>query len=303
MNTEIVKQLQLNYWDHCRYLQLKYGLPPRDYYCNELCISKSKNITRTAEGLVIHHNAEGLNVGNLGEPHLAKLYPFEFQKKENLSYCNLIEHLLLHLKINARCCSSFAFPFELKYFFNSLGFFWIGNFINTLFKEQGSAIKWQDNCFRAIYSLFDDYISILKGVLCFLDNNYTGEKRIQIAEGKQLFFDVIDQNIIDFRQSFKERRYTDEKNIKSNYKQIPFIINRIIPDKDTIEILLDGRIIEKSLSELQAEFDYNIKKKCYTDVMCSLGDGSIWSDLVDIVSKPYSLQEENIAVWIKENSD
>ena len=36
---------------------------------------------------------------NLSTKDQAKLYPYEYQTAEYLTYCNLLEHLLLHVKI------------------------------------------------------------------------------------------------------------------------------------------------------------------------------------------------------------
>ncbi len=304
MDSEIVKQLWMNYWEQCAYLQNKYGLPSRDYFCNESCKSKTNSISRTSEGLVIHHNAEGYNSGgNLGNPNLAKHYPFEYQKRENLSYCNLIEHLLLHLKINARCCSEFEYPFEFQYFFNSLGFFWIATLINTLFKEHGSKTKWLGDCFLAIESFFDDYISILKGVLCFLDDNYVGDRNIQFIKGKKLCYDIIDTSNINNLLSSQKDYYVDNKNIKNRQKRIYFTINNVLPDKDIVEIRYDGELVERSLSKYQSYYDLSAQKRKYLTVMCSLEDGTVWTEMMDKLSKPYTSQEKTIACWIKEKND
>ena len=69
---------------------------------------------------------------------MARIQPFEAQKKENLAYCNYIEHLILHLKINANARFIFEEAFEVKYFFNSIGFIWIAGDINCLYKNGGS---------------------------------------------------------------------------------------------------------------------------------------------------------------------
>ena len=116
-----------------------------DYFPNPECNSKNKKVTRTSEGLFCHHIMENI-YGNLGNKHIAKVYPFVAQKKENLVYCNFIEHLILHLKINVNACSEFEYPFEIGYFFSSEGFFWILYDINNLYMNNGSEEKWRNNC-------------------------------------------------------------------------------------------------------------------------------------------------------------
>ena len=62
------------------------------------------DIKRSNEGLQIHHIKECddifIFVSDLSKWENAKNYPEEFQNKENLCYCNLIDHFLLHVKID-----------------------------------------------------------------------------------------------------------------------------------------------------------------------------------------------------------
>lgn len=87
----------------------KYGDVTDDYFKEEsytrFLNGEIKSIThgkykRTREGLVTHHIAEKYEE-NLGNIRFIKNfnYPFELQKKENLVYADLIEHLILHALI------------------------------------------------------------------------------------------------------------------------------------------------------------------------------------------------------------
>jgi hypothetical protein len=89
-----------NYFNACKELQNKYGIPSKPY----MTISKNgkwrktSGIGRTKEGLYIHH------IDEWHFPLLCKLknaqnYSFELQHPQNLCYCNLIEHLALHFLI------------------------------------------------------------------------------------------------------------------------------------------------------------------------------------------------------------
>ena len=62
------------------------------------CRSRSKKISRTKEGLYCHHMDEDKGFC-LSEVSSALPQPFESQKKERLVYCNILEHLILHIKI------------------------------------------------------------------------------------------------------------------------------------------------------------------------------------------------------------
>ena len=230
MNDEIVKQLKMTYDELCKYLQGKYGLPVCDYFTNEKCVTKPKRITRTSDGLLIHHIAERINgTGPLSNPYFAKRCPFEYQRKENLTFCNYIEHLILHLKINAeRYLSSEFTNLAFANFFRTSGLLIITLDINLLFKSNGSTVEWKNNCYLVIKPFISDYVSILKGTLCFLENYYPGDK-------------------------------------------------------------------EKNKDRISTE-----KESCIKD-MCSNYDGSVWDELLDKLTKPFTEEEKQIACWIKES--
>lgn len=97
-SNELKKEMNMKYEELTLYLQNKYGKPSRAYFRTTTCKSKSP-ITRGNEGLYIHHIKE-TEVDNLAQPEQAIEYPWEWQLPENLCYCNLLEHLLLHIHIN-----------------------------------------------------------------------------------------------------------------------------------------------------------------------------------------------------------
>ena len=53
---------------------------------------------RTKEGLFAHHKMEDRMV-MLSEKLIAMMFPFEWQQKHNIVYCDYLEHLLLHVLI------------------------------------------------------------------------------------------------------------------------------------------------------------------------------------------------------------
>ena len=102
INMHLQCELNMSYNDYVKYLINKYGPAQCDYFANELCKSKSSKISRTKEGLFCHHIKENKEI-LLSTPEIARMHPFEYQKKENLVYCNILEHLILHLKIVQEC--------------------------------------------------------------------------------------------------------------------------------------------------------------------------------------------------------
>ena len=82
-NKELEKLWNLDYYEALAYLKNKYGPVPHNYFCNESCKSKSSGITRTSEGLFIHHDyefdPEDDRVNDLSKPLNASLWPWKYQ--------------------------------------------------------------------------------------------------------------------------------------------------------------------------------------------------------------------------------
>lgn len=83
-------------------LKKKYGVPSDSYFHNCVSYSPRQSIKRSAEGLLIHHDREDTAI-MLSHAEFNKRfkYPFEWHNPENLTYCNMLEHLMLHILI---CC-------------------------------------------------------------------------------------------------------------------------------------------------------------------------------------------------------
>ncbi len=88
----------LKYLDLCKYLQEKYGIAQGDYFVSESCATPNLKIKRSNEGLFIHHIKE-CEFPDLSKKEMALMMPYEYQKANNLVYCNYFEHLLLHIDI------------------------------------------------------------------------------------------------------------------------------------------------------------------------------------------------------------
>lgn len=91
---------RMSYDEYVESLLEKYGPVPNDYYRNEVCLTRTGN-TRTREGLIIHHIDEDKEAGlsSMWKYRNPFSMPEEYQKVDRLVYCNLVEHLLLHMKI------------------------------------------------------------------------------------------------------------------------------------------------------------------------------------------------------------
>ncbi|WP_241568608.1 hypothetical protein [Spiroplasma endosymbiont of Megaselia nigra] len=96
--TEIEQLLSQSYAECVNYLLKKYGPVVKDYFSDFDCTKKTNGITQGNEGLYIHHIDEDKAI-MLSTPTYAKKNPFDYQKADHLVYCNLLEHLVLHIKI------------------------------------------------------------------------------------------------------------------------------------------------------------------------------------------------------------
>ena len=101
---ELEKQSKMPYREQLDYLKRKYGPAPENYYLDVACMRKSTKNGRGREGLFLHHDFEydprNPLVSNLSNSEMGKLFDYDYQKAENLTYCDYLEHLMLHCKIN-----------------------------------------------------------------------------------------------------------------------------------------------------------------------------------------------------------
>lgn len=95
---ELKYEKSLSYDQLTQFLLKKYGAAEYDYFCKSNCKTKDKRVSRTKEGLICHHICEKYAL-YLSDNVSASKKPFEYQKAENLCYCNYLEHFLLHIKI------------------------------------------------------------------------------------------------------------------------------------------------------------------------------------------------------------
>lgn len=173
---EIVKEVKMTYYELMNYLLKKYGSAKYDYFTKPECKYKNKNVSRTKEGLYCHHMDEDEG-GNLSNPPQAKLQCFEWQKKERLVYCNAIEHLILHMKINVlRQKRMLEVPEDISAFFTTGGVFWITMILDDMYMNGGPKADWMKPCYEKIKENYNDYISLMKSYFKYIEQNYKGDK-------------------------------------------------------------------------------------------------------------------------------
>lgn len=173
---EIIKEVKMTYYELCKYLIQKYGPAEYNYFTKPECKYKNKKVSRTKEGLYCHHMDEDEG-GNLSNPPQARIQPYEWQKKENLVYCNLIEHLLLHIKIDVlRQNGMIRLPYDIPRFFANGGLFWLTSELNDMYMNGGTETRWKKPCYEKIKENYGDYISLMKSLFHYIEINYAGDK-------------------------------------------------------------------------------------------------------------------------------
>ena len=173
---ELLYEIGLTYQELVDYLISKYGPAKYNYFATEECKTKSKKVRRTSEGLFCHHVREDMG-GELSDEYWARLQPFEWQLKENLVYCNFLEHLLLHIKIAVlRQKRKMEKPDEISSFITTGGVFFIAEVVNDLYENHGSPQAWLQRCYEEISNNYNDYLLLLNLVTDYISNQYIGKK-------------------------------------------------------------------------------------------------------------------------------
>lgn len=84
-------------------LKKKYGVPSGSYFLNNISYSPRSSIKRSKEGLFVHHDKEDTAIMlSCPEQNKKHNYPFGWHNPEYLTYCNILEHLMLHVLISTR---------------------------------------------------------------------------------------------------------------------------------------------------------------------------------------------------------
>lgn len=144
------------YLEYCDYLQNKYGIGLDDY------MTKSYNpkpkCKRTKEGLLAHHKKEDTMI-LLSTKEVAMMCPIEWQSKENIVYCDYLEHLLLHILI----CK---YQSDKEIDFVKVGLGGVVKFIvpelNDLYSGWETGQAWRKNCHDKVKGDKAVYMEMLK---------------------------------------------------------------------------------------------------------------------------------------------
>ncbi len=174
---EIEYELAEDYRGLVKYLLKKYGPAPCDYFKDESCKYVDRRISRSSEGLQCHHIDEDKAI-MLSTPEFAARNPFKYQKADRLVYCNVLEHLILHIKIMDQPRKKDANPFE------AVG---VGGAVNYIIPQTNdfyNGYEFKRDYLKKLYEPvadnFDEYIDILKELLSVAQFNIMYERFVNI---------------------------------------------------------------------------------------------------------------------------
>lgn len=162
------KMLSMSYDDIVKLLMKKYGTAKHDYFTDRECTLKNKLVSRTAEGLFCHHIDEDKAI-MLSNDEYAARNPFEYQKKNRLVYCNLLEHLLLHVKIAEEPRNPDANENELPGIGGAINY--LCKQLNDIYAGKEPAEEWRKTVASKVQGNFDDYIRILRHLWSVIEQN------------------------------------------------------------------------------------------------------------------------------------
>lgn len=160
--------LAMSYESFVSSLIKKYGKVNHNYFIDTACTIKNKLVSRTSEGLYCHHIDEDKAI-MLSNDKFAAANPFEYQKANRLVYCNLLEHLLLHVKIAEEPRNADANERELPGIGGAVNF--LCKELNDIYAGKEFEEEWRQKIADAVKDHFDDYIAILKHLWKIVEHN------------------------------------------------------------------------------------------------------------------------------------
>ena len=162
------KMLSMSYDEIVKLFLKKYGAAKHDYFTDRECTIKNKLVSRTAEGLFCHHIDEDKAI-MLSNDEYAARNPFEYQKKNRLVYCNLLEHLLLHVKIAEEPRNPDANENELPGIGGAINY--LCKQLNDIYAGKEPTEEWRKTVAAKVQDNFDDYIRVLRHLWSVIEQN------------------------------------------------------------------------------------------------------------------------------------
>lgn len=195
--------LSKTYDEAVEFLLQKYGSAQDDYYREKsyqrFMNGEIKNITkgkfsRASEGLYCHHidEKEELNISN---QLFVKRYEisFEYQRKDRLVYCDLVEHSILHVLITKETSfklGNLGFDYHLKPMIEE----W---YFDKIIPDP----EWMKNCYNKSFLVPQEAFDILK--------------EMQKVLGKSYY-----NNILDYYEEKKRKEEVRKKRVQEREQEL-----------------------------------------------------------------------------------
>ncbi|QZN89751.1 hypothetical protein K5X77_10150 (plasmid) [Vagococcus lutrae] len=250
--------LNLSYNEAIELLLKKHG-PVKDDYFREKSYARFLNkeikkitkgkYSKTDQGLYCHHIAEDkyLNLSN-NEYIIKNKYPFELHKKENLVYCDLFEHLILHAIIAKDSNCEFGFP-GYEIYLQPMVYDW---YINQKIPKP----EWMKNCYYKAYLTPDDTKIILDYIDLYLSETAFYQERLVYLE--QLKKEKISRQL-EFEKQEKDLRKMEEERKQEMIKQFKLTYPNL--DKAGFNIDISRKEILTTLYKIKNNKDRISKKE------------------------------------------
>ncbi|AEJ23950.1 hypothetical protein WKK_05395 [Weissella koreensis KACC 15510] len=191
--------LEKTYLEVVDFLLEKYG-PAVDSYYSEVSYNRFKRgeikaptkrkISRTSEGLYCHHIDEDKQILISNARAIVDFnIPFEYQTKDRLVYCDLVEHAILHILIAIEDKNKIDKLNNMQLGIEGYTFYIRPQIINWLVKEERPNIQWQVNCFNKIYMDKNTSEEFVQHLDDFLISRYPiTQEEIDITYQKSLIY-------------------------------------------------------------------------------------------------------------------
>lgn len=210
--------LNNDYIEAINQLLRKYGSGKDDYYrensYKRFLNGEIKNITRgkysrTNEGLYCHHIDE-INMLNVSNKDFIKQnnISHNYQKKDRLVYCNLIEHTILHVLIAKETSGNYGFPGYEVYLKPIIEEWYI--------EERIPNRPWMKNCYSKAFVHAEEAVKIVNKMQNILGLSYSGSLREYYDEKEKKFQRL---KVMKIQREAKQREMDKQWRIKEEKRK------------------------------------------------------------------------------------
>lgn len=311
--------LNLSYSDMVQHLIEKHGEVVDNYYkeksYNKFLNGEIKRIaygkyTKTKEGLYCHHIMEN-EYENISDKEYIDhyKYPYEYHHKENLIYCDLIEHLILHALITKETNGDRGFKGLVEFLIPMAKEWYVDNF--------EPRVLWMELCReRAFLSeeytekLLSDVDELLKDVEVYQELlEEIREEELRKLEREERLRQMIEQRELEHEERIQ--RHMQNLNIsreeyENNEDLIKEEAHRYINKDSIFELRISKKTPRKEVLELLQHYEelYD-SSKFYSDEYASSKLNIVKDDLIEELrelSKKVELKLKNAKYYKKDGN-